>query len=462
MINTIFKPKDSRIWRWKFRLQPGDTRIEDVSLGTSDKQVAEKNRAELLRQREHERAGFIPPKAARDAAKRSLSEHLVEFLGDMRRRGKSDKYLANLQHRCGTLIADCSWALPKDATADSFQRWRQEHQDLAPKTANDYLEAARCLFNWMQKNGRVGSNPLFCVEKVQTLGRETRQRRAFSDEEMRRLLDIAGDYRAVYLTAAHTGLRRSEIAALKWSDLVLDAVTPFVQVRASTTKNGKPAAMRLHPEVAAALAALKGNAGNEQEPIFKRVPRIERFKRDLKRAGITYQDAKGHFADFHSLRKTFGTNLAKAGVPSRIAMALMRHSDRRLTDKIYTDENLLGTWSAFDLLPSFNQPASQIASQILVAGGQNVSLPVTTGGGPEVAKTLVNTGESHVLTLPVTMRHAMENGGSGGARTQKRAFANLRKNALNPCQSAGCFAFPVFLSTHFCEEKRKIFVPNCP
>jgi hypothetical protein len=233
-------------------------------------------------------------------------------------------------------------------------------------------------------------------------------------------------------------------------------------VRASTTKNGKPAAMRLHPEVAAALAALKGNSVNEQEPVFKRVPRIERFKRDLKKAGIFYQDAKGHFADFHSLRKTFGTNLAKAGVPSRIAMALMRHSDRRLTDKIYTDENLLGTWSAFDLLPSFNQPASQIASQILVAGGQNVSLPVTTGGGPEVAKTLVNTGESHVLTLPVTMRHAMENGGSGGARTQKRAFANLRKNALNPCQSAGCFAFPVFLSTHFCEEKRKIFVPNCP
>ena len=462
MINTIFKPKDSRIWRWKFRLQPGDTRIEDVSLGTSDKQVAEKNRAELLRQREHERAGFIPPKAARDAAQRSLSEHLAEFLGDMRRRGKSDKYLANLQHRCGTLIADCRWALPKDATADSFQRWRQEHQDLAPKTANDYLEAARCLFNWMQKNGRVGSNPLSCVEKVQTLGRETRQRRAFSDEEMRRLLDIAGDYRAVYLTAAHTGLRRSEIAALKWSDLVLDAVTPFVQVRASTTKNGKPAAMRLHPEVAAALAALKGNSVNEQEPVFKRVPRIERFKRDLKKAGIFYQDAKGHFADFHSLRKTFGTNLAKAGVPSRIAMALMRHSDRRLTDKIYTDENLLGTWSAFDLLPSFNQPASQIASQILVAGGQNVSQPGTTGDGVEVAKTLVNKGESHVLTLPVTMGHAMGNGGSGGARTQKRAFANLRKNALNPCQSAGCFAFPVFLSTHFCEEKRKIFVPNCP
>ncbi len=78
MINTLYKPKGSRIWRWKFRLHPADGRIEDISLGTSDKQVAGKKRAELLREREHERAGFIPPKAARDAAQRNLAEHLSD------------------------------------------------------------------------------------------------------------------------------------------------------------------------------------------------------------------------------------------------------------------------------------------------------------------------------------------------------------------------------------------------
>jgi hypothetical protein len=31
----------------------------------------------------------------------------------------------------------------------------------------------------------------------------------------------------------------------------------------------------------------------------------------------------------------------------------IERSDRRLTDKIYTDENLLGTWAAFDALPNF-------------------------------------------------------------------------------------------------------------
>ena len=217
--------------------------------------------------------------------------------------------------------------------------------------------------------------------------------------------------------AVHTGLRRSELAALKWGDVHLDAVMPFVQVRASTTKNSKPAAMRLHPDVVKVMLEIKGDK-QPDEPVFDRFPRIERFRRDLKKAGIPYRDGTGHFADFHSLRKTFGTNLANAGVPSRVAMALMRHSDRRLTDKIYTDENLLGTWSAFDALPNYTEAASQGASQILVANGQSESSAVTTNGGGKSNKTIATIDESHILTLPVTGSQNVENGGSGGARTR--------------------------------------------
>jgi integrase len=415
MIDCIYKPKGTRIWRWKFRQQPKDAKIQDITLGTSDKQVAERRRAELLREKQHERDGLILPKPLREAAQKKLTEHLDDFLGDMERRGKSEKYLANLKFRVGALIPGCGWNMVKDVTADSFQAWRRGQAELAPKTANDYLEAARCFFNWLIKNGRVQVNPLTSVEKVRTGGRETRQRRAFNDEEMKALLSAAGERKSIYLMAVHTGLRRSELAALTWGDVHLDAVTPFVQVRASTTKNGKPAAMRLHPEVVTALGGIKGEV-QPGEPVFKRFPRIERFCRDLKKAVVPYQDASGQFADFHSLRKTFCTNLAKAGVPSRVAMTLMRHSDRRLTDKIYTDENLLGTWSAFDALPNYT--ASQGASQKLVAVGQNVASGVTTGAGAKVEETIVNIGESYTVTLNVTSGHNMENGGSGGARTR--------------------------------------------
>jgi len=418
MIKTFYKPKGSRIWRLKFRLCPADGKIQDVSLGTSDKQVAEKLGGELLREKEHERAGFIPPKAIRNAAQRKLADHVQDFLGDMRRRGKSEKYLANLEFRVGRLICDCGWHTAKDATADSFQGWLRGRQELKDKTANDYLEAARCFFNWLVRLGRAGSNPLLAVEKVRTKGGKADEVRAFSDDEMLRLLAVAGERRVVYLMAVHTGLRRSELGALKWGDVHLDAVTPFVQVRASTTKNGKPADMRLLPELAAALGELKSSGTHEEELVFTRIPRIERFYRDLKKAGIPLQDALGRKALFHSLRHTFGTNLARGGVASRVAMALMRHSDRRLTDKIYTDENLLGTWAAFDSLPNYGEQASQIASQILVATGQNVSQPVTMGCGLDSVKTPVKIGDCHVLTLPVTTGHNAGNGGSGGARNR--------------------------------------------
>ena len=418
MIDYIYKPKTSRIWRWKLRLSPDDTNIQDVSLRTADKQVAEKRRAELRREKEHEKAGIIAPKAARDAAQRKLIDHLNDFLGDMRRRGKSAKYLANLEFRVGRLITDCGWNAAKDVSADSFQGWLRGQQELKDKTANDYLEAARCFFNWLVKLGRAGSNPLLAVEKVKTKDGKANEVRAFSDDEMLRLLAVSGERKTVYLMAAHTGLRRGELAALKWSDLHLDALTPFVKVRASTTKNGKPADMRLLPELVAALVQIKTDATQGEELVFKSIPRIERFYRDLKKAGIPLQDGQGRKALFHSLRHTFGTNLARGGVASRVAMALMRHSDRRLTDKIYTDENLLGTWTAFDSLPNFGELASQGASQILGASGHTVALGGTTSSGPEVAQTLVSQGLCHGLALPVTTGQNAGNGGSGGARTR--------------------------------------------
>ena len=418
MINFIFKPKGSRIWRWKYRQQPKDGKIEDVSLNTSDKQVAEKRHSELFREKQLERGGLTLSKPLLEAAQRKLLEHLHDFLGDMERRGKSQKHLANLEHRVGALIQECGWKTARDVTADSFQAWRREHKDLAAKTVNDYLEAVRCFFNWLVKNGRAQVNPLHLVEKVKVHEDETRRRRAFSDEEMRQLLAVVpADRKAIYLMAVHTGLRRSELAALKWGDVSLDAVTPFVQVRASTTKNSKPATMRLHSEVAHALREIRQDK-QPDDLVFNRFPRIERFRRDLNKAGIAYQDASGRFADFHSLRKTFGTNLANGGVPSRVAMALMRHSDRRLTDKIYTDENLLGTWSAFDALPTYSEPASQGASQELVAVSQNGSLSVTMGDGSEMKKSIVSIGQSHIVALGVTSGHNVENGGSGGARTR--------------------------------------------
>jgi hypothetical protein len=102
-------------------------------------------------------------------------------------------------------------------------------------------------------------------------------------------------------------------------------------------------------------------------------------------------------------------------------MDLMRLSDSHLLDDIYTDENLLGTDTVIEKLPSFPSPASPIASLEMFAAGHNSSLGVTTESGAKTNKVIANIGESHVVALSVTSSHNMENGGSGGARTRTKS-----------------------------------------
>ena len=105
-------------------------------------------------------------------------------------------------------------------------------------------------------------------------------------------------------------------------------------------------------------------------------------------------DGKGEVADFHSLRKTLGTELGKAGVPIRVAMELMRHSDAKLTTKIYTDSGMLPIWDAVGALPMFND--TQIDTQNLVGSSQEES-----GGVPlkEQSVQLVRLGNEPLSPL---------------------------------------------------------------
>jgi integrase len=118
----------------------------------------------------------------------------------------------------------------------------------------------------------------------------------------------------------------------------LEAPLPFIVVRASISKNHKQAMQPLTPDAVYALRELTHGDERPTDRVFKGlIPRMPRFRADLEAAGISYIDTKGEYADFHSLRKTFGTMLTLAGVGQRTVRELMRHSDMRLMAKTYTD-----------------------------------------------------------------------------------------------------------------------------
>ena len=81
------------------------------------------------------------------------------------------------------------------------------------------------------------------------------------------------------------------------------------------------------------------------------VPKVGTIRRDLSRAGIPFLDELGRRIDLHALRKTFGTALVLNGEQPRVVMEAMRHSDLKLTMKLYTDARQLPVGAALARLP---------------------------------------------------------------------------------------------------------------
>lgn len=62
----------------------------------------------------------------------------------------------------------------------------------------------------------------------------------------------------------------------------------------------------------------------------------EMIKVDLEKAGIPFEDDFEQRIDFHGLRHTCGTRMARNGVPLAVAQKIMRHSTPVLTSGYYT------------------------------------------------------------------------------------------------------------------------------
>ena len=189
-------------------------------------------------------------------------------------------------------------------------------------------------------------------------------RRALTEYEITQLITITqqcnthhgltGTERSLlYRLALETGLRWNEIYSLQRKDFILDAQSCII-APASITKNSKEA-----------LLPLRNNIRKDFKEYFKAKPALpsakpfikmwkgrgaEMLYKDLKHAGIERENGQG-IIDFHSLRHTFGTRLAKSGVAPKVAMDLMRHSDINLTMNAYSHTLLEDRASAISKTP---------------------------------------------------------------------------------------------------------------
>jgi integrase len=123
-----------------------------------------------------------------------------------------------------------------------------------------------------------------------------------------------------------------------------------VDLPASITKSGRNETVPLVEALAEAFRAARANTPDHRK-VFRGIPKMETFRKDLKAAGIQEVDGRGRRAVLHSLRHSLCTMMAASGVPMAVAQRVMRHSDIRLTAQHYCDEGMLPMAEAVRELP---------------------------------------------------------------------------------------------------------------
>ncbi len=366
--------------------------------GYTDRQATEQLAARLEKAKAQGSEGLEDPYKAH--RKRRLSEHVADWIAELRQLGRDDVYIRLCEFRMGRLIEECAWGTLANISADDFIRWRETAtstvgtakekgsnvKPMGARTQNHYLETLRAFCRWAMRRKRTAAHPLAEVSPVETAGQLRRQRRALTEDEITALLAaVPARHQLSYRLILGTGLRRDEVRQLTWGDVKLNAPLPCIQLRAETTKAKRADVLPLRQDLAALLREARSEAG-DGERVCRTLPSMDSHKRYLKRAGIPFLDEQDRRADFHALRHTYGTMLAKAGVAPRVAMSLMRHTDLNLTMNVYTDPRVFDLAGAVEKLPA-------LASVTAVESVRATGTEGATGRSESVSSTSAGVGE---------------------------------------------------------------------
>ncbi|MDP2207302.1 MAG: site-specific integrase [Bacteroidota bacterium] len=140
---------------------------------------------------------------------------------------------------------------------------------------------------------------------------------------------VENDFRELVIIAAYTGLRLGELLSLEWSDI--DFKKRVLQVRNKetfTTKSGRNRLLPMAEVVYHTLMQRKESLTSEHSLIFNSKPQYvtKKFKRYVRASGLNER------LHFHSLRHTFCSWLAEAGVSLYAISKLAGHSQTKTTE----------------------------------------------------------------------------------------------------------------------------------
>jgi integrase len=128
---------------------------------------------------------------------------------------------------------------------------------LAPKTVANALVPLCGILRFARRRGYILDDPLRRLEKTERPRPAPRAQRVLGQTEIAKLLRAClPRYRPLLATALYTGLRLSELLALTWADVDLDARLVRVRAQLSRAHRGAPA-RRVAPKTRAAVRDIR-------------------------------------------------------------------------------------------------------------------------------------------------------------------------------------------------------------
>ena len=236
-------------------------------------------------------------------------------------------------------------------------------QGRAPTTVNlSALKVLSAPFTAALRMGYIAVNPCAGVEALKD-GADT-EKDVFTPAQIVTLCDVAeGEWKGVILAGYFTGLRLKDITEMRWE--AIDLAEGLLNLK--TAKTGARLTIPLVPELkewltrqpigigkAPVFPSLAGKSGAGKSGLSMQFARI------MEKAGIKgrvlrqrQEDGAGRTQSslsFHSLRHSFNSALANAGVSQEMRQKLTGHASAKMNAK-YTHLEIEGLRAAVGSLP---------------------------------------------------------------------------------------------------------------
>ena len=325
----------------------------------------------------------------RDKAERELQRFLAPFGLGERRLPLADVWNAYVMSPDRNELAQTTLNA-KRIVWMQFARWMEQYylpvKDLAGIThemIGEYLACIRADLSSSTYNGRV------CIlreifrtlsakagleddpwEGIRLRPSDSQSRRELTMDELHRLLaEAKGEWRSLILIGIYTGLRLGDCCLLDWSQInIAQGVIQLVPAK-TRRHHQRLVTIPIHPALGSALMGKQEEGTPSQNltgPVLPTVAEIysrsrwqvsqklsQIFKTANIQMSIRVEGRKNRtpIASFHSLRHTFVSFAANAGIPLHIVQSIVGHESTAMT-RHYYHENLTALQQAVNAIPS--------------------------------------------------------------------------------------------------------------